>query len=141
MACYALASESFGEEHSRPVVFVANAAEWSGNGSRTTTGETMMLTPGSLCDVAFRYARWLRETGQWEAMELFTWVIHPVIGTLAGREQTSLADLDRDLVQRSLRVAARDRIDSDLALGAWVDFMAFLDAEGIEHGPFLDGLA
>lgn len=129
-----------GEEQTRTVVLTANAYERSGDGDRTTAGGAMMLRPGSLCDVAFRYARWLRETGQWEAMDLFTWVIHPVIGTLAGREQTSLIELDRDLVQRSLRVATQDRIDPDLALGAWADFVAFLDAEGIEHGPFLDGL-
>ncbi len=96
-----------------------------------------MHEPGSLCDVAFRYARWLRETGQWEAMELFTWVIHPAVGRLAGRGKTCVADLTPAVVKRTLLVAARGRIDPDLAVGAWIDFADFLDAEGIPHGPFL----
>lgn len=88
---------------------------------------------GSLCEVAFRYARWLRETGQWEAMDLFTFVIHPAVGRLAGEGKTRVSDITPDVVWRTLVVAAQDRIDPDLAAGAWVDFAAFLDAEGIAH--------
>ena len=99
-----------------------------------------MHEPGSLCDIAFRYARWLRETGQWEAMELFTFVIHPAVGALAGRGKTRVTDLHRAQVRRALAVAIQDGIDADLALGAWEDFAAFLDAEGIEHRLRLDDL-
>ena len=94
-----------------------------------------MFKPGSLADIAFRYARWLRETGQWEAMELFTWVIHPVVGRLAGSDKGLVTDLTPDMVRRSLLVAAQDRVDPVLAAGAWSDFADFLDAEGIPHGP------
>ena len=97
-----------------------------------------MLPPGNLADVAFRYARWLRETGQWEAMELFTFVIHPAIGALAGRSKTHVLDLHRSHVRRALAVAIQDGIDPELAYGAWEDFIAFLDAEGIPHRPLLD---
>ena len=100
-----------------------------------------MLEPDSLCDVAFRYARWLRETGQWDAMDLFTWVIHPAIGALAGRGKTKVGDIDCALVTRSLRVAVQDRIDPALAAGAWADFIDYLEAEGLPHGPLLDALA
>ncbi len=92
-----------------------------------------MHEPGSLSEVAFRYARWLRETSQWEAMEFFTWVIHPAVGRLAGRGKTRVADLTPAIVKRSLLVAAQDRLDPELAAGAWADFAAFLDAEGIAH--------
>ncbi len=98
-----------------------------------------MHEPGSLSEVAFRYARWLRETGQWEAMELFTWVIHPAVGRLAGRGKTRVADLTPVVVKRSLLVAAQDRLDPELAAGAWADFADFLDAEGIAHNlPLLE---
>ena len=97
-----------------------------------------MHQPGSLCDVAFRYARWLRETGQWEAMELFSFVVHPAVGALAGRGKTRVLDLHRSHVRRALAVALQDGIDPDLAHGAWEDFVAYLDAEGIAHRPLLD---
>lgn len=98
-----------------------------------------MHKPGSLSEVAFRYARWLRETGQWEAMELFTWVIHPAVGRLAGRGKTRVADLTPVVVKRSLLVAAQDRLDPELAAGAWADFADFLDDEGIAHNlPLLE---
>lgn len=88
---------------------------------------------GSLCEVAFRYARWLRETGQWEAMDLFTGVIHPAVGRLAGDGKSEVTDITPDVIRRTLAVAERDRIDPELAAGAWDDFAAFLDAEGIAH--------
>lgn len=99
-----------------------------------------MHTPGSFCDVAFRYAVWLRETRQWDAMDLFTWVIHPAVGMLAGRNKTHITDLDATIVRRAIRVAIQDGIEPELAAGAWLDFIAFLDAEGIAHGPLLEGL-
>jgi len=97
-----------------------------------------MLPPGNLADVAFRYARWLRETGQWEAMELFTFVIHPAVGALAGRGKTRVLDLHRSHVRRALAVAVQDGIDQELAYGAWEDFVAYLDAEGVPHHLLLD---
>lgn len=97
-----------------------------------------MHESGSLCDVAFRYARWLRETDQWDAMLLFSIVIHPAVGTLAGQGKTRVTDLNQRLVHRTLRVAAQDRVPPDLAIGAWLDFIAYLDAEEIAHGPLLD---
>ncbi|HEX5506138.1 MAG TPA: hypothetical protein VFW96_26200 [Thermomicrobiales bacterium] len=94
-----------------------------------------MFETDSLCDVAFRYARWLRETGQWDAMTLFTFVIHPAVGKLASLGQTRIADIDARLVRRTILVAIQDRIDPELAIGAWADFLAFLDAEGVAHQP------
>lgn len=96
-----------------------------------------MHDPNSLMGVAFRYARWLRETEQWEAMELFTFVIHPAIGRLAGMGKTRIADLTPAIVDRTLAVAAQDRIDRTLALGSWSDFLDFLDVEGVPHNPNL----
>lgn len=100
-----------------------------------------MFEPDSLCDVAFRYARWLRETGQWDAMDLFTTLIHPAVGALAGQGKTRIADLDARLVRRTILVAAQDRVPTDLAVGAWADFLAFLDAEGVSHQPLDDALS
>ncbi len=96
-----------------------------------------MHDPNSLMGVSFRYARWLRETEQWEAMELFTFVIHPAIGRLAGMGKTRIADLTPAIVDRTLAVAAQDRIDRVLALGSWSDFLDFLDVEGVPHNPNL----
>ena len=96
-----------------------------------------MYDRGSLGEVAFRYARWLRDTGQWQAMDLFSWVIHPAVGRLAGLGKTRVTDLTPAIVKRALLVAAQDRIDPELAAGAWADFSDFLDAEGIPHGPLL----
>jgi hypothetical protein len=102
--------------------------------------DAAMFEPDSLCDVAFRYARWLRETGQWDAMDLFTTLIHPAVGALAGRGKTRIADLDARLVRRTILVALQDRVAPDLAVGAWADFLAFLDAEGVPHQPLDDAL-
>ena len=96
-----------------------------------------MHDPNSLMGVAFRYARWLRETEQWDAMEFFTFVIHPALGRLAGMGKTRIADLTPAIVDRTLAVAAQDRIDRVLALGSWSDFLDFLDVEGVPHNPNL----
>lgn len=96
-----------------------------------------MYERGSLGEIAFRYARWLRDTGQWEAMDLFTWVIHPAVGRLAGRGKTRVSDLTPAVVERTLLVAAQERIAPELAAGAWADFGDFLDAEGIPHASLL----
>lgn len=96
-----------------------------------------MLDPNSLAGVAFRYARWLRETEQWDAMMLFSFVIHPAIGRMAGVGKTRVTDLTPAMVRRALLLAAQDRIDPDLAHGAWEDFLQFLDIEGIDHRPDL----
>lgn len=87
---------------------------------------------GSLCEVAFRYARWLRETGQWEAMDLFAAVIHPAVGRLAGDGRTRVTDITPEVVRRTLLMAEWDRIDPGLAAGAWADFAAFLKVEGLK---------
>ena len=92
-----------------------------------------MLDPTSLASVAFSYARWLRETEQWDAMMLFSFVIHPVIGRMAGSGRTKVADLTPAMVRRALLIASQDHIDNELAYGAWVDFLNFLDQEGIAH--------
>lgn len=92
-----------------------------------------MLEPGSLCDVAFRYARWLRETDQWDSMSLFTAVIHPVVGTLAARPSTDLGDIDAYLVRRSFAVAAWDRIEPERVRQTWMEFARYLEAEGRDH--------
>ena len=97
----------------------------------------MMLDQTSLAGVAFRYARWLRETEQWDAMELFSFVIHPAIGRLAGLGRTRVTDLTPAMVGRALTIATQDRIEHELAYGAWEDFLAFLAAEGIDHRPDL----
>lgn len=96
-----------------------------------------MLNPDSIMAIAFRYARWLRETEQWEAMELFSAVIHPALGRLAGMGKTRLADLTPAIVRRTILVASQDHTDADLAIGAWVDFLAYLDEEGIAHPAHL----
>ena len=96
-----------------------------------------MLDPTSLAGVAFRYARWLRETEQWDAMMLFSFVIHPAIGRMAGMGKTRVTDLTPAMVRRALTVARQDNIDPDLAYGAWEDFLQFLDIEGIDHRPDL----
>lgn len=88
---------------------------------------------GSLSEVAFRYARWLRETEQWEAMDLFAAVIHPAVGRLAGDGLTRPTDITPEVKQRTLLMAAWDRIDPELVDGAWEDFADFLDVEGIPH--------
>lgn len=92
-----------------------------------------MLQPGSLCEVAFRYARWLRETNQWDSMDLFSSIIHPVVGTLAGRPSTELGDIDAELVRRSFAVASWDRIEPGRARQAWIDFARYLEADGHDH--------
>jgi hypothetical protein len=96
-----------------------------------------MLDPNSLSGVAFRYARWLRETDQWDAMDLFSFVIHPAVGRMAGLGRTRAIDLTPAMVRRALLIATQDRIDHTLALGAWEDFLAFLDFEGIDRRPDL----
>ena len=96
-----------------------------------------MLDPNSLSGVAFRYARWLRETDQWDAMDLFSFVIHPAVGRMAGLGRTRVTDLTPAMVRRALLLAAQDSIDPILAQGAWEDFVAFLDFEGIDHRPDL----
>lgn len=96
-----------------------------------------MHDPQSLMGIAFRYARWLRETEQWEAMHLFTFVIHPALGRLAGMGKTSVGDITPAIVERTMLVAAQDRIAPELALGAWSDFLDFLDVEGVPHHPRL----
>lgn len=102
-----------------------------------TRGGFLMLDQDSLAGVAFRYARWLRETEQWDAMDLFSFVIHPAIGRLAGMGRTQVADLTPAIVRRALLIAAQDRIEPSHALGAWEDFLAYLAAEGIHHRPDL----
>lgn len=92
-----------------------------------------MLDQNSLAGVAFRYARWLRETEQWDAMELFSFVIHPAIGLVAGLGRTRVTDLTPAMVRRALIIAGQDRIDRELAYGAWEDFLAFLASEGIDY--------
>lgn len=87
--------------------------------------------------IAFRYARWLRETDQWEAMELFSFVIHPALGRLAGMGKTKIADLTPAIVNRTILVAMQDHLDPDLAIGAWADFLDYLDVEGVPHHPQL----
>jgi hypothetical protein len=96
-----------------------------------------MLDPNSLGGVAFRYARWLRETDQWDAMYLFSFVIHPAIGRMAGMGRTRVTDLTPAMVRRALLIASQDQIDPILALGAWEDFLAYLDFEGIAYRPDL----
>ena len=96
-----------------------------------------MHDPNSLVGVAFRYAAWLRETEQWEAMTLFSFVIHPAIGQLAGMGKTRISDLTPAMVRRTLMVAVQDKVDVDLATGAWADFLDFLDLEGVPHHPRL----
>lgn len=96
-----------------------------------------MLNPDSLLGISFRYARWLRDTDQWEAMELFSFVIHPALGRLAGMNKTKMIDLTPAIVQRTILVAQQDRIAPQLAVGAWNDFLGFLDTEGIDHRPDL----
>ncbi len=96
-----------------------------------------MLDPDSLVGVAFRYARWLRETEQWDAMDLFSFVIHPALGRMAGMGRTRVTDLTPAMVRRALLVAAQDHIDPTLAQGAWEDFLAYLASEGIDHRPDL----
>jgi hypothetical protein len=96
-----------------------------------------MLDPNSLGGVAFRYARWLRETDQWDAMDLFSFVIHPAVGRMAGMGRTRPTDLTPSMVRRALLMAAQDEIDPTLAIGAWEDFLAFLDVEGIDYRPDL----
>jgi hypothetical protein len=123
------------------VIGVADAGRGDGNqGAGTGTAESgsrLMHEPESLLGIAFRYARWLRETDQWEAMDLFTWVIHPAIGRLAGMGKTRISDLTPAIVNRTILVAIQDRIDPELALGAWSDFLDFLDVEGVPHPPRL----
>ena len=101
----------------------------------------LMHDPNSLVGVAFRYAAWLRETEQWEAMTLFSFVIHPAIGRLAGMGKTRISDLTPSMVRRTILVARQDGIDAELAFGAWVDFLEFLDVEGVPHHPRLLDLA
>lgn len=96
-----------------------------------------MLNSDSMMAIAFRYARWLRETDQWEAMALFSAVIHPALGRLAGMGKTRLADLTPAIVQRTVLVALQDRTDAELAVGAWMDFLAYLDEEGVPHPDHL----
>ncbi len=92
-----------------------------------------MLNPDSLMSIAFRYARWLRETEQWEAMELFPVVIHPAIGRLAGMGKIKVTDLTPAIIRRTVLIARQDGIDDENALGAWIDFFDYLDAEGITY--------
>lgn len=92
-----------------------------------------MLNPDSLMSIAFRYARWLRETEQWEAMDLFSAVIHPALGRLAGMGKSKLADLTPAIIRRTVLIARQDRIDEENALGAWIDFFDYLDAEGVAY--------
>lgn len=99
-----------------------------------------MLEPGSLCEVAFRYARWLRETDQWESMDLFTAIIHPVVGALAGRPSTQLRDIDAKLVRRSIAVATWERIDAERARQAWIDFACYLETDGKDHRVLRDAV-
>lgn len=98
-------------------------------------GRQLMQDPESLCGVAFRYARWLRETGQWDAMDLFTFVIHPAVGWLAGADRTRVADITPAIIRRTLLIAVREGLDHDLAAGAWADFVAYLDVEGVPRAP------
>ena len=92
-----------------------------------------MLKPDSLMSIAFRYARWLRETDQWAAMDLFSAIIHPALGRLAGMGKTRVTDLTPAIVRRTLLVARQDRIDDENARGAWIDFFDYLDAEGMAY--------
>ena len=92
-----------------------------------------MLNPDSLMSIAFRYARWLRETDQWEAMDLFSAVIHPALGQLAGMGKIKVADLTPAIIRRTVLIARRDRIDDENALGAWIDFFDYLDAEWVAY--------
>jgi hypothetical protein len=92
-----------------------------------------MLNPDSLMSIAFRYARWLRETEQWEAMDLFSAVIHPALGRLAGMGKIKVTDLTPAIVRRTVLIARQDRIDDENALGAWIDFCDYLDAEGVVY--------
>ncbi len=92
-----------------------------------------MLNPDSLMSIAFRYARWLRETEQWEAMALFSAVIHPALGRLAGMGKSRITDLTPAIVRRTVLVAHQDRIDDENARGAWIDFFDYLDAEGVAY--------
>lgn len=96
-----------------------------------------MLNPDSLMSIAFRYARWLRETEQWEAMDLFSAVIHPALGRLAGMGKSRIDDLTPAIIRRTVLVARQDRIDEENALGAWLDFFDYLDAEGVAYPPIL----
>lgn len=89
----------------------------------------------SLFDIAFRYARWLRETDQWEAMDLFSAVIHPAVGRLAGEGRIRVTDLTPAVLTRTILVATQRGVDYELAAGAWSDFFAFLDVEGIPRNP------
>jgi hypothetical protein len=92
-----------------------------------------MLNPDSLLSIAFRYARWLRETDQWEAMDLFSAIIHPALGRLAGMGKTRITDLTPAIIRRTLLIARQDGIDDENALGAWSDFFDYLDAEGVVY--------
>lgn len=96
-----------------------------------------MHDPNSLMGVSFRYARWLRETEQWEAMELFSAVIHPAIGRLAGMGKTRVADLTPAIIRRTVLIVRQDRDDDENALGAWLDFFDYLDVEGVAYPPAL----
>jgi hypothetical protein len=115
---------------------VAGAGETrdAGHGSAPASRQ-LMHDPGSLNGIAFRYARWLRDTGQWDAMDLFTGVIHPAVGWLAGRGQASIMDISPSIIRRTVLVARRDGVDPELAIGVWSDFLEYLDIEGIPHRP------
>lgn len=90
-----------------------------------------MFDDDSPCGAAFKYARWLRETGQWDAMHTFSAVIHPVVGQLAGRSRTRLSDLTTAIIARSIRDAARHGITPDMAMASWGGFKDFLAAAGL----------
>jgi hypothetical protein len=51
--------------------------------------------------------------------------------------RTRVIDLTPAMVRRALLIAVQDQIDPMLALGAWEDFLAFLDIEGIDYRPDL----
>ena len=92
-----------------------------------------MLNPDSLMSIAFRYARWLRETEQWEAMDLFSAIIHPALGRLAGMGKTKITDLTPAIIRRTVLIARQDGIDDENAFGAWIDFFDYLDGEGVTY--------
>lgn len=96
--------------------------------------------PFSLLGVAFRYERWLRETDQWYAMELFARVIYPAIGRLAGRGKPQFSDLTPEVINRSIRLAIQDHIDPASARWAWIDFFDWNDHDldrVLDGGGFL----
>lgn len=90
-----------------------------------------MFDGNSLCGAAFRYARWLRETGRWDEMARFSAVIHPAVGRLAGRSRTKVTDLTPLIIAWSYHEATRHGLAENEVAAAWGSFRQYLDDLGL----------